>query len=63
MIRKAMLLSCLLFLVSSVAFAQGERGTITGLATDASGASVVGARIVIVNNATNLTLETASNQT
>ena len=62
MIPKVLLLFCLLFLVSSVALAQGERGTITGLATDASGAAVVGARIEIVNNATNLTLETVSNE-
>lgn len=55
---------CLLLLgPSSLAFAQGARGTITGLATDTSGAAVVGAQITIVNHATNLTLKTVSNET
>ena len=43
--------------------AQGDRGTVTGLVMDASRAAVVGARVTIVNSATNLSLETISNDT
>lgn len=63
MLRRLSLSLFALSLIVSVAFAQGDRGTITGLTTDASGAAIVGARISIVNNETNLTLETTSNET
>ncbi|MES1257673.1 MAG: carboxypeptidase-like regulatory domain-containing protein, partial [Acidobacteriota bacterium] len=43
------------------AFAQSERGIITGAVRDTSGAVVPGASIKIVNTATNVTLDTVSN--
>ena len=58
--------ACLLLLalaVSSILLGQGDRGTVTGLITDASSAAVTGAKVTIVNNATNLSLETVTNET
>ena len=57
----ALVLACLAF--QPAAYAQGDRATITGLTLDPSGASVVGAEVRIVNNETNLALETVSNET
>jgi hypothetical protein len=42
-----------LFVLGSGAFAQTERGNLTGLVTDSTGAAVPGARIVVTNVATN----------
>jgi hypothetical protein len=43
----------ILLLAAASAFAQTERGNITGSVTDSSGAAVPGAQVVIVNAATN----------
>lgn len=48
--------------MAGAVFAQGDRGTITGLVLDSSGSSVVGAEITIVNPVNNLTMKTASNE-
>lgn len=56
-------LSMLLALIAWAAFAQGDRGTITGLVVDTSGSAVVGAEVSIVNPANNLSLKTVSNET
>lgn len=55
--------SCLCVLAISGAFAQGERGTITGTVTDPSGAVIVGARVVAQNSATHNLLETVTTST
>lgn len=47
-------LVCLLLVCFGAAFAQSERGVITGTITDKSGAVVPGARITITNKATNV---------
>jgi hypothetical protein len=63
---KLLAFTCLTILLLAAAnplLAQGDRGTITGVVTDSSAASVVGAEISIVNSATNLTLQTVSNST
>jgi hypothetical protein len=44
-------------------FAQSERGTITGVIHDSSGAIVPGAKISIENQATKVTLTAVSNET
>jgi hypothetical protein len=54
---------CLLLLMTPGAlYAQGDRGTITGVVTDASGSAIVGAEITILNPANNLSLRTVSNE-
>src|SRR5579883_109777 len=53
-------LCCVLF--SAMAFAQSERGTITGVIRDSSGAVVPTAKISIVNQATNVTNDVTSNE-
>jgi hypothetical protein len=52
-----------LFVLSSVLCAQVERGTVTGLVTDSTGAVVVGAKITIRNVNTNVETRTQSNST
>jgi len=52
----------LLFL-STLAFAQGDRGAITGLITDKSGAAVPNVAIEVVNTATNARFDTVSTGT
>jgi hypothetical protein len=42
-------------------FAQGERATITGAATDTTGASIVGAQVALRNTTTNIVLKTTTN--
>jgi hypothetical protein len=59
--RKARLLSTLLW-TAALAFAQGDRGTITGLVADSSGSALVGAEISILNPVNNLSLRTVSNE-
>lgn len=50
-------------LVVSAAFAQGDRGTITGTVTDPSGAVVAGARVSAENTATHNILQTVTTGT
>jgi len=50
----------LALVLSSVAFAQSERGNITGIVNDQSGAAVAGAEVVIINRDTNATLRVTS---
>ena len=59
MSRALMYLVSLLSLSVSL-LAQADRGTITGLVTDPSGASVPGATITLKNTGTNLEIATAS---
>jgi hypothetical protein len=51
---------CLL-LASGAALGQESRGTILGRVTDTSGAVVVGARVVVVNSATNVAISSETN--
>ncbi len=55
------LLGFVLVDAAAPAFAQTSNAEISGLITDASGAAVPGAKITIVNTATNVTTETESN--
>src|SRR5689334_10816017 len=48
-------------LLSTVAFAQSERGTVTGIVQDASGAVVPGAKITLINTLTGVTFAVPSN--
>jgi len=59
-LAKVALLSAL---VLGFAFAQSDRGTITGTVTDQSGAVVVGARVHAENSATHNVLETVTTET
>src|SRR5712671_55499 len=54
-------LFCILVLFSAAAFAQTETGQITGTITDATGAVVVGAKVVAKSVNTGLTRETSTN--
>ena len=49
-------------LLSVLAFAQSERGTITGVVHDSSGAVVPGAKVNVINQATNVNLAATSNE-
>jgi hypothetical protein len=51
----------LLFLFATLAFAQQGRGTIFGTVTDATGAVVPGASIIVTNKATNVETTTVTN--
>jgi hypothetical protein len=62
-LRTVFLLLCFLVLLSSVAFAQGDRGTITGTIADPAGAVVSGAAIEARNIATGAVYPTASSDT
>ncbi len=55
--------SCLCALMTSGAFAQGDRGTITGTVTDPSGAVIAGARVTAENADTHNLLETVTTNT
>src|SRR5262252_9550603 len=46
--------------MAAAAYAQGDRGTITGTVTDPSGAVIAGARVVAQNSATHNQLETVT---
>src|SRR5688572_1746308 len=50
-------------IAAATAFAQGDRGTITGVVVDSSGSVIAGAAITIVNPVNNLSLKTVSNET
>src|SRR5262245_36460574 len=56
-------IACFCALMTSVAFGQGDRGTITGTVTDPSGAVVVGARVRAENAATQNVLEALTTAT
>jgi len=49
-------------LFSCAAFAQSERGTITGVVHDSSGAVVPGAKVAVVNQSTKVSLDATSNE-
>ena len=51
---------CLCALLAIGAYAQGDRGTITGTVTDPSGAVIAGARVIAQNSATHNQLETVT---
>ena len=55
------MLSCVLLLVSALALGQTESGQITGTVTDATGAVVVGAKVVAKSVTTGLTRDTTTN--
>src|SRR5215470_2421556 len=56
-------LTCIvsILFLSTAVHAQVERGTVTGLVTDSSGAVIVGARVSIRNVSTNIETKTQSN--
>src|SRR5580700_2062759 len=60
MIMKLVFRIAAVVMLSTSGFAQLDRGTITGTVTDASGAVVPNAKIVIKNEATNATYQTAT---
>ncbi len=51
----------LLFLFCFSAMAQTSRGTVSGTVTDPHGASLIGAKVKLVNTATNISRETTTN--
>ncbi len=57
-LRAALVLS----LISFSAFAQSERGNITGSVRDASGAVVPAAKVTVTNSATNVVITAATNE-
>src|SRR5579883_2004171 len=50
------------FLISALAFSQGNTGTITGTVTDPSGAAVPAAQVSAINAATDATVKTTTNE-
>src|SRR5712671_2966456 len=60
--RPVLLIVCL-FLISFVAFAQSDRGTMTGTITDPAGAVVASAQIDIRNTATGASYQVGSSST
>src|ERR1041384_3174651 len=52
---------CAAMLISTVLMAQSERGTITGVVQDASGAVVPGAKVTLTNTQTGVTFSAPSN--
>ena len=63
MLSRNHLLLIPLLLSSSAAFAQGDRGAITGLITDKSGAAIPNVAVDAVNTATNGRYETITTGT
>jgi len=59
----ALLFSMMFLLAAPLVSAQSTGGRIRGTVTDPSGGAVVGATVVLVNTATNVTRETTSNAT
>ncbi len=60
-VRRAITLCILTLAIVFGAFAQSERGTITGAVRDASGAAVPSAKVGITNTATGVHLDTVTN--
>src|ERR1700676_2930117 len=58
---KAISLSFVLFLVATLALGETESGQITGTITDATGAVVMGAKVVATSASTGITRETTTN--
>ncbi|PYV91032.1 MAG: hypothetical protein DMG05_08355 [Acidobacteria bacterium] len=56
------IISCLSFGLCLSAFAQTDRGTITGTVTDSSGAVIAGVKVTVTNAATGVSFETATSQ-
>src|SRR6267143_1379846 len=59
-LRKWAGLTLLMLLSAISSFAQGGQGKVSGLVTDPTGAIVVGAQVVLHNNATGLTQHTVT---
>lgn len=62
MSRKIITLAITLLAVASLAFAQQDRGTFTGIVTDPTGSAIPGVAITIVNTQTNATYTTQANE-
>ncbi len=58
---KATQWACLTIFFAALAFAQSERGTITGTIHDQSGATIPAASVIITNMATNVAIHVTSN--
>jgi hypothetical protein len=59
---RAFRFALLIFSLTSFAFGQSERGTITGVVQDTSGAVIPSARITITNSSTNVNIDVTTNQ-
>ncbi len=62
-IRPLSAIALSLLISSGSLFAQSERGTIAGNVVDPSGAAIAGAKVSVVNAATNVASTTATNET
>jgi len=60
-LQQALRSICAVALITSAAFAQGERASVTGAVTDSSGAIIVNATVSIRNVATNIIAKTNTN--
>src|SRR5438132_1144005 len=60
---KPLALVLAVLVISSAAFAQSERGTISGTVTDSTGAVVPGAKVTVTNPATNVTIAVTTTDT
>lgn len=61
-LKRALLALTLSLILPALIFAQSERGTISGLVKDASGAVIVGAKVTVTNTATNSTVVITTTQ-
>lgn len=59
---RAVRAAILIFSLAFLSFAQSERGTVTGVVQDTSGAVIQGARVIVTNTATNVSLDATTNQ-
>ncbi len=59
---RVMRVAFLMFSLTFFAFGQSERGTITGVVQDSSGAVIPGAKITLTNPQTNVSLDATTNQ-
>src|SRR5258708_12524265 len=60
--RSALCASTLILMLPALLFGQSERGTISGLVKDPSGAVVANAKVTVTNTATNSVVVVNSNQ-
>src|ERR1051325_3172758 len=58
----ALCVGLILFLDAKPAFAQGEKGSLTGIVTDPQGASVPGAQVTLTDTATKTAQTTTTNE-